>query len=73
MSFGFRALKDSFDKVGNFVKRTIEDMEVFEVSILDVEPAYLGTLAEVRQLEIPLAKDPLYEIRKRRLKLMKSI
>lgn len=71
MSFGFRSLKDSFDKVGNFVKRTIEDMDVFEVSILDVEPAYFGTLAEVRQLDIPIINNLTYNIRKRRLNLYK--
>lgn len=71
MSFGFRALKDSFDKVGNFLQRTIEDMEVFEVSILDIEPAYFGTIAEVRELEIPTTKDSVFEIRKMQLSLWK--
>ncbi|WP_291650946.1 HK97 family phage prohead protease [Clostridium sp.] len=67
MSFGFRALKDKFESVGNFVKRTILDMELFEVSILDKEPAYMGTMAEVRELDIPVNMDLLHK----RLKLYK--
>ncbi len=70
MSFGFSSLKDNFNKVGYFIQRTIEDMEVFEVSILDVEPAYFGTLAEVRNLELPCAK---IEILRKKLNLYKHI
>lgn len=70
MSFGFRSIKDSFDKVGSFVKRTIEDMQLFEVSILDIEPAYFGTMAEVRQLEIPYNQ---LDIKKKKLELYKML
>lgn len=69
MSFGFRALKDTFENVGGFMKRTIQDMELFEVSILDKEPAYTGTLAEVRELDIPINMD-LYRKRLELYKLM---
>lgn len=53
MSFGFRALKDSWSNNGGFKQRTIEDMKLLEVSILDTTPAYNNTSAEVRSLYIP--------------------
>lgn len=71
MSFGFRALKDSFEQVGNFLKRSIEDMELFEISILDVEPAYYGTVVEARQIELPFEYD--LDLKKKQLELLKMI
>ena len=54
ISFGFRALKDSFRQaIGGYLERSIEDMELFEVSLLDIEPAYYGTYVEARALELP--------------------
>lgn len=50
MSFGLRALKDSFDKIGKFVQKTIKEMKVFEVNTFNIEPAYFGTLVEVRNV-----------------------
>lgn len=70
MSFGFKALKQKFENVGNFVKRTIESMELFEVSILDKEPAYYNTSVECRSIEIPNTYN-FIEIEKMRLELMK--
>ena len=67
MSFGFRALKDSFKQVGNYLERTIEDMELFEVSILDKEPAYNNTMVEARELYIPVD----LEIKRKRLELLR--
>lgn len=69
MSFGFKALKDKFENIGNFMKRTIEDMKLFEVSILDKEPAYYGSYVEARSIEIPTYN--FIEIEKMRLELMK--
>lgn len=54
MSFGFRCLKDKWDNVGNFKQRTILDMELYEVSILDKTPAYNNTSVEARSLYIPV-------------------
>lgn len=65
MSFGFRALKDRFNYIGNYLQRTIEDMELFEVSILDKTPAYNNTLVEARELNIPID----YTIKRKRLNL----
>lgn len=50
-SFGFRALKQTKENVNGVCKRYLEDIDLFEVSILDREPAYSGCLAEVRSLE----------------------
>lgn len=54
MSFGFRALKDRWDNIGNYKQRTIEEMELYEVSILDKTPAYNNTHVEARSLYIPV-------------------
>lgn len=50
-SFGFRVLKQSKENINGICKRYLEDIELFEVSILDREPAYSGCLAEIRSLE----------------------
>ena len=50
-SFGFRVLKQSKENINGICKRYLEDIELFEVSLLDREPAYSGCLAEIRSLE----------------------
>lgn len=50
MSFGFKTLKDTFVDTGNYLQRKIEDFELFEISILDKEPAYFGTAVNIRNL-----------------------
>lgn len=50
-SFGFRALKETKEDVNGVCKRYLEDIDLFEVSILDREPAYSGCIAEIRSLE----------------------
>lgn len=47
-SFGFRALKEKVEKVNGICKRIVEDLELFEVSILDKAPAYSGCVVECR-------------------------
>lgn len=70
VSFGFRALKDSFKQaIGGYMERHIEDMELFEVSLLDVEPAYFNTCVEARALELPVNTT----IRQRQLNLLKMM
>lgn len=71
MSFGFRALKDRFEQMGNYLQRTIEDMNLFEISILDVTPAYRNTMVEARQIEIPFEHD--LDIKKKQLELLKML
>lgn len=47
-SFGFRALKEKVEKANGICKRIVEDLELFEVSILDKAPAYSGCVIECR-------------------------
>jgi uncharacterized protein len=53
VSFGFKPLADTFDRVGNFFKRTVQEMKLVEFSLLDITPAYNNTDIQVRNLEIP--------------------
>ena len=65
ISFGFRAINETW----NGIKRTINQMELFEISILMTkQPAYNGGYAEVRNIEIPYN---IVNIRKFKLSLEK--
>lgn len=58
-SFGFRSLKDSWVLQENGIrKRNLEDIDLVEVSILDVTPAYPATSIETRD-----GKEDLLEFR----------
>lgn len=47
-SFGFRTLADSWEEEQPIAKRTLEDIELMEVSLLTIEPAYIATSVQVR-------------------------
>ena len=47
-SFGFRVLEDSWEDDGSVAKRTLEDIDLMEVSLLTIEPAYIATSVQVR-------------------------
>lgn len=48
-SFGFSVIKDRWEKIDAVrYRRIIEDLELYEVSILTVSPAYYGTSIEER-------------------------
>lgn len=48
-SFGFIANKDKWEEAkDNIQRRFVEDLDLLEVSILDVTPAYVGTSIEKR-------------------------
>jgi len=47
-SFGFRALADSWEEEQPIAKRTLEDIDLMEVSLLTIEPAYIATSVQVR-------------------------
>lgn len=48
-SFGFKKEKDSWETRDDGVRRRVlEDIDLFEVSILDVTPAYIATSIEMR-------------------------
>lgn len=50
-SFDFIAEGETWDKEGEIDRRTLEDIDLKEVSILDKTPAYFGTSVEVREEE----------------------
>lgn len=67
ISFGFECLKDKW----NGIRRTINEMNLFEVSILMTQkPAYNGGYAEVRNIEVPSNNIDLYKLKLRYLKLL---
>jgi HK97 family phage prohead protease len=48
-SFGFSVLKDTWkNREDGMQKRTVEEMELYEISVLDKTPAYLATSIEAR-------------------------
>ena len=47
-SFGFRTLNDTWEDNEPIAKRTLEDIELIEVSLLTIEPAYIATSVQVR-------------------------
>lgn len=72
MSFGFKAIQDKFVDVGTYLQRKIEDFNLFEISVLDKEPAYFGTTVSVRSLEVPKSNELIeLELLKLKLELLK--
>lgn len=60
ISFGFRAINDTWDGI----KRTINEMDLFEISILMTkQPAYSGGYAEVRTVQVPYNKTKILKMR----------
>ena len=51
-SFGFRALSDNWEGDGSVAKRTLEDIDLIEVSLLTIEPAYIATSVQVRSEDV---------------------
>ena len=47
-SFGFRALSDIWEEEQPVARRTLEDIDLMEVSLLTIEPAYIATSVQVR-------------------------
>ena len=63
-SFGFRVLDDSWTEGDGMRIRTLNGIDLREVSILDVTPAYIATSIEMRDdtqalLEFRMADEPL--------------
>lgn len=57
MSFAFRATKDRWDETGDTPLRTIDEVELFDVSIV-TEPAYHGTEIGLRSMRAALKNVP---------------
>lgn len=49
-SFGFKCLKDNWSNDGDILVRTILDLDLIEISLLNITPAYNGTkIVETRK------------------------
>lgn len=59
-SFGFRCLKDSWSSEDGMEVRTLDDIDLSEVSILTKTPAYTATSVEVRDDE-PIKEERFLE------------
>ncbi|MDZ4427305.1 HK97 family phage prohead protease [Bacillus cereus] len=51
LSFGFRALKDSWTSLDNMAIRTVEELELYEISAV-VNPAYIQSSISSRSIDI---------------------
>jgi Escherichia/Staphylococcus phage prohead protease len=61
-SFGFQALRDNWQtREDGMAKRTVEEMYLAEVSVLDKVPAYIATSIEARGEEDVLTENRLEE------------
>ena len=61
-SFTFESVKEDWEQGDNVSRRYLDDINLFEVSILDKTPAYIGTSVtnvEYRELETRLADLPI--------------
>ena len=47
-SFGFRALSETWEEEKPVARRTLEDIDLMEVSLLTIEPACIATSVQVR-------------------------
>lgn len=71
MSFAFRAVKQSWDDTGPMPKRTIEEVQLFDVSIV-TSPAYEGTdigLCSLRDHRAAQAKQKNFNAARMRLRM----
>jgi hypothetical protein len=67
MSFAFIPTRQSWDDSGDMPKRTIEDLQLFDVAIVTT-PAYDGTEIGLRALEAHRKSNPKGQA-KRRLRM----
>lgn len=51
MSFGFSAIKDSWRNVGDYFERTVNELELFEVSVVR-DPAYSSSSISARGIDV---------------------
>jgi HK97 family phage prohead protease len=51
MSFGFRAIKDAWKKVDGYFERTVNELELFEVSVVR-DPAYSQSTISARGIDL---------------------
>ena len=61
-SFGFVSKNDTWDTSNEIRKRTINELDLQEVSILSVTPAYFGTMIEMRADELHETRNELADV-----------
>lgn len=61
MSFGFRAIKDSWRNMGDHFERTVNDLELFEVSVVR-DPAYASSSISARGIDLVEDEVPTSEL-----------
>lgn len=51
MSFGFKVLKDTWQNMGDYFERTVQDLELYEVSVVR-DPAYSSSSISARGIDL---------------------
>lgn len=68
MSFGFRAVKDAWRNMGNHFERTVNELELFEVSVVR-DPAYSQSSISARGIDLVEDEVPSTEINLRTIEI----
>ena len=68
MSFGFRATKDSWRNMGDHFERTVNDLELFEVSVVR-DPAYASSSISARGIDLVNDEVPASELNLRTIEI----
>jgi HK97 family phage prohead protease len=68
MSFGFRAIKDSWRNMGDYFERTVSDLELFEVSVVR-DPAYASSSISARGIDLVEDEVPTEELNLRTIEI----
>ena len=68
MSFGFRSLKDSWRNMGDYFERTVNELELFEVSVVR-DPAYASSSISARGIDLVEDEVPASEINLRTIEI----
>jgi HK97 family phage prohead protease len=68
MSFGFRAVKDSWRNLGSHFERTVNELELFEVSVVR-DPAYASSSISARGIDLVQDEVPDTEVNLRTIEI----
>lgn len=68
MSFGFRATKDSWRNMGDYFERTVNELELFEVSVVR-DPAYASSSISARGIDLVNDEVPASELNVRTIEI----
>jgi HK97 family phage prohead protease len=68
MSFGFRAVKDAWRNLGTYFERTVDELELFEVSVVR-DPAYANSSISARGIDLVEDEVPASELNLRTIEI----